>query len=105
MQLVLNYQIGRIERPIIVKLMTLLGLGRSIEANVLLESIDMAKECSGLTDPRQARKLVDSRNKKGRQTPIDWFVDGQYRQRPAADEIASRVDAANLHVGRRKIVR
>ena len=81
------------------------GLGGAVEAESVVEPIDMAEEGAGLADPGQARELVDGGDQKGGQAPIDRLVDGQDRQRPVAGEVAGRVGAADLQVGRRRVVR
>ena len=105
MQLVLDDEIGRIERPAVVELAALPRFCGAIEADALLESVDMTEERAGLADPGQARELVDGRDQEGRQAPVDRLIDGQDRQRPIPREIAGRVDAADFQIGRRMLVR
>ena len=84
MQLVLDDEVRRIERPAIAERPALAWLGRAVEADAIFEAIDMAEEGAGLAHPRQARELVDGSDQKRRQTPIDRLVDGKDRQRPVA---------------------
>ena len=105
MQLVLDDEIGRIERPAVVERAALPRLGGAVEADAFVEPVDVAEEGAGLADPGQARELVDGRDQEGRQAPIDRLVDGQDRQRAVPREVAGRIGAANFQVGRRMIVR
>ena len=104
-QLVLDDEVRRIERPAIAQRPALAWLGRAIEADAVFEAINMPKESAGLAHPRQGGELVDGSDQKRRQAPIDRLVDGKDRQRPVAAEIAAGVGAANFEIGRRMLVR
>ena len=106
MQLVLDDQIGRIERPAIVERSAFApGVGGAVETEAFSEAVDVPEECAGLADPGQAREFVDGGDQEGRQAPVDRLVDGQDRQRTIAREVAGGVGAADLQVGRRQVVR
>ena len=106
MQLVLDDQIGRIERPAVVERPAFAPrLGGAVEADPFGEPVDVTEEGAGLADPGQARELVDGGDQESRQPPIDRLVDGQDRQRTIAREIAGGIGAADLQIGRRHVVR
>lgn len=105
MKLVLNDQIGRVELPAVVEGAPFASsVVSAIETDAFGEPINVAEESAGLADPWQARKLVDGGNEKRRQTPIDWLVDRQDRQRPIACEVATEVGATDFQVDGRNVV-
>ncbi len=57
-QFVLDNEVGRIERPAVPQRPPKARLRRTIEADAILESVDMTKERAGLADPWQCRELV-----------------------------------------------
>ena len=105
MQFVLNDQRRRIELPAIFEQPAPARLGSAEETDTRLEPIDIAEECTGFTLPREARKLVNGRNEEGRQPAIDRLVYGQDWQGSLTRKIAPGVDAADFHIGWRRVVR
>ena len=105
MQLVLDDEIRRIERPTVAERPALTWFSRPVKADAVFKAIDVSKERAGLAHPRQGRELVDRSDQKRRQTPIDRLVDGKDGQRPVAAKIAAGVGAADFEIGRRMLVR
>ena len=101
MQLVLDDEIGRVERPAIVELACPARARRRRRSPTRLEAVDMAEERAGLAYPWKAGELVDGRDQERGQAAIDRLVDGQDRQRPIAREVAGRIRAADHHIARR----
>src|SRR6185437_10928731 len=73
------------------------------KTDIVLEAIDMTEECSCLSNPWQAGKLVDRRDEKGRQTSIDRLINGQNGKRSIAAEFTLRIDAPDFEILRSNI--
>src|SRR5262245_4390807 len=99
MQLVLNDQVRRIERPAVVEGTAFASWRISaVEADAFGEPIHMTEECAGLAHPWQTRKLVNGGNQESGQASIDRLVDGEDRQRTITREVAGCIGAADLQV-------
>jgi len=104
MQFVLNDQVGRVETGAIEQ-RTPATRRCAVEADALLEIVDMAEERAAFADPGQTGEFVDSGNEEGRQPPINRLVDGQDWQGAVARKVAFGIRAADLQIQRRHSVR
>ena len=99
MQLVLDDQIGRIERPAISEWPTFAWFSSTIETNTLFEAVNMTEESPGFADLRQCSELVDSGDQKRWQAAVDWFINGKNWKRSVSAELTTRINAADFEIG------
>ena len=97
MQLVLDDQVGRWQRP--GERRSLLRLGGAEEA-VGVIAVGAAEQRTGRPEPGQRRELVDSGDQERRQPPVQRLVDGDDRQRALAVEIAVQIGADDPQLAR-----
>src|SRR5579884_583015 len=103
-QLVLNDEVGRVERPAVSERPPFAWLSRAVETDAILEAVDMAKEGTSLADPGQCRELVHRRDQECRQASINRLVHREDWKRPIPAEVAIYIGATNLEVGRHVLV-
>ena len=77
MKLILNNKIERQE--LLFKRDSFTRLARTIEPFIIV-TIYLPKKSTSLTDPGKTRKLINSGNYKGRQSPIDCVVHSKNRK-------------------------
>src|SRR5262245_6119342 len=79
------------------------GLCRTVEPSVNV-SIGSTEQDTGLADPGKGGELVDSGDEECRQTAVERLVNGNYRQRTIAGEVALEIRASDSQFARSVIV-
>src|SRR4029077_13198612 len=103
-QLVLNDEIGRVERPAIVELAPVPGLGGPEEPYAFLVAVHLAEEGPGSPFPWKAGKFVNGRDQECGQPLVNRIIDGQDWQRPISRKVTGRIDTTDHHIIRRVVV-